>query len=189
MEAFLVSTLAVAVAEIGDKTQLLSLLLATRFRKPLPIVLGIFVATVANHALAALAGEWVRASLTPEQLRWLLGLGFLAIAAWTLKPDKLEEDDAVKGRYGVFMVTLIAFFIAEIGDKTQVATVALAAKYGSLGAVVLGTTAGMLLVNAPIVYLGNRFAPRIPLKLVRLIAAVIFAVIGVVVLMGLSVIQ
>lgn len=182
MEAFFVSTLAVAVAEIGDKTQLLSLLLATRFRKPLPIVLGILVATVANHALAALAGEWVRASLTPEQLRWLLGLGFLAIAAWTVKPDKLEGE-SIKGTYGVFMITMIAFFIAEIGDKTQIATVALAAKYGALVPVVLGTTLGMLLVNAPVVYLADRFAPKIPLKLVRIIAATIFAIIGLAILL------
>ncbi len=183
MEAFFVSTLAVAVAEIGDKTQLLSLLLATRFRKPLPIVFGILIATVANHALAALAGEWVRASLTPEQLRWLLGLGFLAIAAWTIKPDKLDEGETVKGTYGVFVITVIAFFVAEIGDKTQIATVALAAKYGALVPVVLGTTLGMLLVNAPVVYLADRFAPKIPLKLVRIIAATIFAIIGLTILL------
>jgi len=183
MEALLVSTVAVAIAEIGDKTQLLSLLLATRFRKPGPIVLGILVATVANHALAALAGEWVRASMSPGQLRWLLGLGFLAIAAWTLKPDKLDDDQTFKDGYGVFLVTLAAFFVAEIGDKTQVATVALAAKYGALVPVVIGTTAGMLLVNAPIVYLGNRFAPRIPLRLVRFVAAATFALIGAVILL------
>ncbi len=182
MEAFLVSTLAVAIAEIGDKTQLLSLLLATRFRKPLPIVLGILVATVANHALAALAGEWVRASLSPEALRWILGLGFLAIAAWTLKPDKLDDDEPAKGTYGVFLITLVAFFVAEMGDKTQIATIALSAKYGSLLAVVFGTTAGMLLVNVPIVYLGDRFAPKIPLKFIRLSAASIFAVIGLTIL-------
>lgn len=186
MEAFLVSTLAVAFAEIGDKTQLLSLLLATRFRKPTPIVLGILLATIANHALAALAGEWVRAALSPGQLRWILGIGFVAIAAWTLKPDKLDDSEMARGGYGVFLVTLIAFFIAEIGDKTQVATIALAAKYGSLVAVVLGTTAGMLFVNAPVVYLGNRFAPRIPLKAVRMVAAGVFLAIGIAVLLGLQ---
>jgi Ca2+/H+ antiporter, TMEM165/GDT1 family len=186
MEAFLVSTLAVAIAEIGDKTQLLSLLLATRFRKPLPIVFGILVATVANHALAALAGEWVRANLSPETLRWILGAGFLAIAAWTLKPDKLDDEDPVKGTYGVFLITLVAFFVAEMGDKTQIATIALSAKYGALVPVVLGTTAGMLLVNVPIVYLGDRFAPRIPLKLIRVIAAGIFAAIGLTILLGVG---
>ena len=184
VEAFLVSTLAVAVAEIGDKTQLLSLLLATRFRRPQPIVWGILIATLANHALAAMVGQWVRLRLGEEPLRWLLGLGFLAIAAWTLKPDELDDDKSIKGTYGVFLVTLLAFFIAEIGDKTQVATVALAARYDALIPVVVGTTVGMLLVNVPIVYLGDRFAPKIPLKLVRFVAAAIFAVIGLIVLFG-----
>lgn len=184
MEAFLVSSGIVALAEIGDKTQLLAFLLAAKFRRPLPIVAAIFVATVANHAFAAAIGSWITSLVGPEALRWLLGVSFLAMAAWTLVPDKIDEDDAKLAGYGVFLTTLIAFFIAEMGDKTQVATVALAARYHSLLAVVAGTTLGMMLANVPAVYLGEKIAGRIPLKLVHGIAAAIFAALGVATLLG-----
>ncbi|TFW13706.1 TMEM165/GDT1 family protein [Massilia arenosa] len=184
MEAFLISTGIVALAEIGDKTQLLAFLLAARFRRPLPIVLGIFVATIVNHAFAAAVGAWVSATLGPQVLRWVLGLGFIAMAAWMLVPDEVDEDDAKLARYGVFMTTLIAFFLAEMGDKTQVATVALAARFGSMAPVVAGTTLGMMLANVPAVYFGGRIANKVPLKLVHGIAAAIFAVLGVLTLLG-----
>ncbi|MFP5389932.1 MAG: TMEM165/GDT1 family protein [Gammaproteobacteria bacterium] len=185
MEAFLVSTGIVALAEIGDKTQLLAFVLAARFRRPLPIVLGIFAATIANHAFAAAVGAWVSSVIGPETIRWVLGISFLAMAAWTLVPDKLDEDeDAKLANHGVFLTTLIAFFLAEMGDKTQVATVALAARYASMAAVVAGTTFGMMLANVPAVYFGERIANRIPLKLVHGIAALIFAVLGVATLLG-----
>lgn len=184
--AFLVSTLVVAIAEIGDKTQLLSLLLATRFRKPAPIIAGIFFATVANHALAALLGEWVRSQFHPDTLRWALGLSLLAIAGWTLKPDRLDAEAGQSGRYGVFLLTLAVFFVAEIGDKTQIATVVLAAQYHALVAVVLGTTLGMMVANIPAVLLGSALAHRIPLRAVRIAAALLFAVLGVLALAGVS---
>jgi putative Ca2+/H+ antiporter (TMEM165/GDT1 family) len=184
MEALLVSTLVVAIAEIGDKTQLLSLFLAARYRRPGTIIAGIFIATLVNHALAGLAGAWVRALLGPEVLRWLLGGALIVIALWTLKPDTLQEDPRPRGRYGVFAITLIAFFLAEMGDKTQVATVVLAAQYQPLAAVVVGTTLGMLLANAPVVLLGARFSRRIPFKAVRYVAAALFAVLGVLTLAG-----
>ena len=184
MEAFLISTGIVALAEIGDKTQLLAFLLAARFRRPLPIVLGIFVATIVNHAFAAAVGAWVSATLGPQVLRWVLGLGFIAMAARMLVPDEVDEDDAKLARYGVFMTTLIAFFLAEMGDKTQVATVALAARFGSMAPVVAGTTLGMMLANVPAVYFGGRIANKVPLKLVHGIAAAIFAVLGVLTLLG-----
>jgi putative Ca2+/H+ antiporter (TMEM165/GDT1 family) len=184
MEAFLISTGIVGLAEIGDKTQLLAFLLAAKFRKPLPIVLAIFVATVANHAFAAAVGAWVTSMLGPDVLRWVLGVSFLAMAAWTLIPDKLDEDETKLARYGVFLTTLIAFFMAEMGDKTQVATVALAARYHDIVSVVLGTTFGMMLANVPAVYLGDRIANRVPLRLVHGIAALIFAVLGVATLLG-----
>jgi len=187
LSALLVSTFVVAVAEIGDKTQLLSLLLAARFRKPLPIIAGIAVATLANHALAALAGEWVRAQLGPETLRWAVGLSMLAIGAWALRPDHYEGGVDRRGRWGVFAVTCIAFFLVEIGDKTQIATVVLAAQYHALVAVVLGTTAGMLIANTPVVVFAHRFTDRIPLRWVRIAAALIFAVLGVLVLTGLAI--
>lgn len=176
--AFLVSTLVVAIAEIGDKTQLLSLVLAARYRKPLPIVLGILFATLANHALAGMAGEWVAAQFSAQTLRWVLALSMFAIAAWMLKPDKIEVEVRPIGRYGVFILTLAAFFIAEIGDKTQIATVVLAAQYQSLAAVVLGTTFGMMIANVPVVLLGNAMAHRIPLRLVHIAAALMFAALG-----------
>ena len=184
MEAFFVSGGIVALAEIGDKTQLLAFLLAAKFRKPLPIVLAIFVATIANHAVAAAVGTWITALLGPNMLRWVLGVSFLLMAAWTLVPDKLDEGDTKLAKYGVFMTTLIAFFLAEMGDKTQVATVALAARYDSLIAVVAGTTFGMMLANVPAVYLGEKIANRVPLKLVHGIAAAIFAVLGLATLLG-----
>lgn len=184
MEAFLISTGVVAFAEIGDKTQLLAFLLAAKFRRPVPIVLGILVATLANHALAAAVGAWIASTLGPETMRWILGVSFLVMAAWTLVPDKLDDDDAKVGRYGVFLATLVAFFIAEMGDKTQIATVALAARFESVLAVVTGTTLGMMIANVPAVYFGERIAGRIPVRLVHGIAAFIFAVLGVATLLG-----
>lgn len=184
MEALLISTGIVALAEIGDKTQLLAFLLTARFRKPLPIVSAILVATLANHAFAAAIGTWVTSMLSTEVLRWVLGLSFLMMAAWTLIPDKLEKDDAELAKYGVFMTTLIAFFLAEMGDKTQIATVALAAQYNNFYAVVAGTTLGMMLANVPAVYLGDRIADRLPVRLVHGIAAILFGSLGVATLMG-----
>lgn len=184
MEAFLISTGIVGLAEIGDKTQLLAFLLAAKFRKPLPIVLAIFVATIANHAFAAAVGAWITSMLGPDVLRWVLGVSFLAMAAWTLIPDKLDEDETKLAKYGVFLTTLIAFFMAEMGDKTQVATVALAARYHDIVSVVLGTTFGMMLANVPAVYLGDRIANRVSLRLVHGIAALVFAALGVATLLG-----
>ena len=184
MEAFLVSTAAVAIAEIGDKTQLLSLLLAARWRRFWPLAWGILVATVLNHALAAWLGALVAAWLPPEALRWGVALSFLAVAAWTLKPDRLDDEDAPAARYGAFVATTVAFFLAEIGDKTQVATVVLAARYEPLWAVVAGSTAGMVLANLPVVALGARFAHRLPLRAARYTAAAVFAVLAVLVIRG-----
>ena len=184
MEAFFVSTLAITIGEIGDKTQLLALLLAARFKRPIPIVLGIFCATIANHALAAWLGQWVATHLSPEVLRWALGLSFLAIAAWTLKPDEMEDSKIDYGKYGVFAITLITFFLAEIGDKTQLATMALAAKYDDIVMVVAGSTLGMMIADVPAVFLGKIAAPNFPFKWVRWGAAVIFAVLGCAVLLG-----
>jgi len=186
MDAFLVSTGIVGLAEIGDKTQLLAFLLAARFRRPLPIVLGIFIATVANHAFAAAVGAMVSGLLDPGVMRWVLGLSFLAMAAWIMVPDEIDEQEAQLARYGVFVTTVIAFFIAEMGDKTQVATVALAARYESMAAIVAGTTFGMMLANVPAVYFGERIANRVPLKLVHGIAALIFAVLGLATLFGVG---
>jgi putative Ca2+/H+ antiporter (TMEM165/GDT1 family) len=186
MDAFLVSTGIVALAEIGDKTQLLAFLLAARFRRPLPIVFGIFVATIANHAFAAAVGALVSKLLGPEVMRWVLGLAFIGMAAWIMVPDDIDADDAAPARFGVFLTTVIAFFLAEMGDKTQVATVALAARYASTVAVVAGTTLGMMLANVPAVYFGDRIAGRVPLKLVHGIAALIFLVLGVATLFGLG---
>ena len=186
MEAFFVSVLAVTIGEIGDKTQLLALLLTVRFRKPAPIIAGIFVATIANHALAALLGQWVASNISSEVLRWMLGASFLAIAAWTLKPDEMEDDELLQGKYGIFLLTCITFFLAEIGDKTQLATVALSARYQDLLPVLLGTTLGMMLADVPAVFLGKVASPNFPFKYVRWVAASIFAVLGVVVLLGAS---
>lgn len=187
MEAFLISTGIVALAEIGDKTQLLAFILAAKFRKPWPIVAGIFVATIANHAFAGALGAWIMATVGPQIMRWVLGLGFIAMAVWTLIPDKFEEDDAETAnrvKFGVFGTTLIAFFLAEMGDKTQVATVALAAQFSAFYWVVAGTTLGMMIANVPAVFLGSRIANRIPVRLVHAIAAVIFALLGVATLLG-----
>ncbi|MFP5402032.1 MAG: TMEM165/GDT1 family protein [Gammaproteobacteria bacterium] len=184
MDAFLVSTAIVALAEIGDKTQLLAFILAAKFRRPGPIVLGILVATLANHAFAAAVGTWLTTLMGPQTLRWVLGLSFIAMAVWTLIPDKLDEDDARLPRFGVFGATLIAFFLAEMGDKTQVATVALAAQYQMLVAVVAGTTLGMMIANVPAVLLGDRIAARMPVKLVHGIAAAIFLGLGIATLAG-----
>ena len=179
MEAFLVSTAIVALAEMGDKTQLLSLVLAARFRKPWPIVLGIFVATLANHALAGAVGSWVTTVLGPQVLRWVLGLSFIAMAVWMLIPDKLDDDgDGAAPRFGVFGTTLVAFFLAEMGDKTQVATVMLAAQYSAYFWVVAGTTLGMMLANAPVVWLGDRLVKKVPIRVVHLVSALIFLVLG-----------
>lgn len=180
MQTLLVSTVAVAIAEIGDKTQLLSLILAAKYRRPWPIVLGILVATLANHALAGLAGAVVAQWFSPQTLKWIVATSFFAVAVWTLKPDHADEAEAARGAgHGVFVATLIAFFLAEMGDKTQVATVVLAAEYAPLWQVVGGTTIGMLLANVPVVWLGSRFASRLPLKAARIAAATLFAGLGV----------
>jgi putative Ca2+/H+ antiporter (TMEM165/GDT1 family) len=179
MDAFLISTGLVALAEMGDKTQLLSLVLAARFRKPWPIVWGILVATLANHALAGAVGSWITTLLGPQVLRWVLGGSFIAMAAWMLVPDKLDEDDAPKApRFGVFGTTLLAFFLAEMGDKTQVATVALAAQYQQWFAVVAGTTLGMMLANVPVVWFGERITRRVPIRTVHAVGAAIFLALG-----------
>ena len=183
MEAFLISTGIVALAEMGDKTQLLSLVLAARFRQPWPIVWGILVATLANHALAGGLGAWITQFMGPAALRWVLGLSFLAMAVWMLIPDKLDDEDAdVKPRFGVFGTTVLAFFLAEMGDKTQIATVMLAAEYQSWLWVVAGTTLGMMLANAPVVWFGERITRLIPLTWVHRISAAVFVVLGVLVL-------
>jgi putative Ca2+/H+ antiporter (TMEM165/GDT1 family) len=180
MEAFLSSVAAVALSEIGDKTQLLALVLATRFRKPIPIIAGIFVATVFNHALAGLLGAQVGAWIGPAALRRIVGLGFLGMAAWTLVPDTLSGDGGASPRRGAFMTTLIAFFLAEMGDKTQLATVALAAAHpGQTMAVIVGTTTGMLLADVPVVILGDRLAGRLDLGKARYAASLLFAAFGV----------
>ena len=185
LEAFLVSTAVVALGELGDKTQLLALVLAARYGRPWPIVAGIFAATLANHAIAGWVGNWVREVVSPEVLRWLLALSFFAVAAWALKPDTLDDDDTPPAsRWGVFGVTVIAFFLAEMGDKTQVATVMLAARFESLVAVVFGTTLGMLLVNVPTVFVGKAAAEKIPFRVVRIAAAALFAGLGAWVLLA-----
>jgi putative Ca2+/H+ antiporter (TMEM165/GDT1 family) len=184
MEAFLISTGIVALAEIGDKTQLLAFILAAKFRKPVPIIIGILIATLANHGFAGAIGSWITTLIAPETLRWILGSSFIAMAAWTLIPDKFEEEDVKLARFGVFTTTLIAFFLAEMGDKTQVATIALAVQYQNLFAVVAGTTLGMMLANVPAVIMGDRIADKLPVQLVHRIAAAIFAVLGVMTLFG-----
>src|SRR4051812_555510 len=184
MESLLVSTGVVALAEIGDKTQLLAFILAARFKKPLPIIAGILVATLVNHGLAGALGAWITASVSPSILRWVLGLSFIAMAAWTLIPDKIEEEETKLARgAGVFGATLVTFFLAEMGDKTQLATVALAAHYATPVLVVIGTTLGMLIADVPAVFVGDRFAAQNPMKLVYALAAAIFAVMGVLTLL------
>lgn len=185
MEALLVSVGIVALAEIGDKTQLLAFVLAARFKAPRPIILGIVLATLANHGVAGALGAWITTLLSPALLRWILGLGFLAMAIWTLVPDKLENTDAsTTTRWGVFGTTFVTFFLAEMGDKTQIATVALAAHYTLPVVVVIGTTLGMLLANVPAVFAGERLATKIPMRLIRAIAASLFALLSLLTLFG-----
>jgi len=186
LEALLVSTGTVALAELGDKTQLLAFLLAARFRKPLPIVLGILVATLANHGIAGALGVWITSVLPPMALRWVLGLSFIAIAVWMFVPDKLDAAEDRKLRFGVFGTTLVCFFLAEMGDKTQIATIALAARFHDLVSVVMGTTLGMMLANVPAVYLGERFAHRVPIRLLHGVAATVFALLGLATLSGIG---
>jgi putative Ca2+/H+ antiporter (TMEM165/GDT1 family) len=183
MYALLVSTGLVALAEIGDKTQLLALMLAARFRRPWPIIVGILVATLANHAAAGLLGAVLGGLLAGEWLRWVVGLSFLAMAVWALFPDKQDDDGGVAARGGVFVTTVIAFFLVEIGDKTQIATIALAARFDQTAAVVIGTTLGMMLANVPVVILGDRLAGRLPLAAIRYAAALVFAAIGIATMM------
>ena len=185
MEAFLVSTGIVALAEMGDKTQLLALILAARFRKPWPIVLGIFVATLANHALAGAAGAWVTTFLGPDVLRWVLGISFIAMAVWMLIPDNMDDgEDASAPRFGIFGTTVVAFFLAEMGDKTQIATVMLAAQYHAWVWVVAGTTLGMMLANAPVVWLGDKITKLLPLRVVHVVSALIFLGLGLLALLA-----
>lgn len=185
MEAFLVSTGIVALGEMGDKTQLLAVLLAARFRRPLPIIWGILVATLANHALAGAAGQWVADTLGPTLLRWIIGVAFIAMAGWMLIPDRLDDDEATKQalRLGVFGTTVVAFFFAEMGDKTQIATVALAARYEAFLSVVAGSTLGMMLANVPAVYFGEAVARRVSMRWVHGVSALIFLVLGVLTLL------
>jgi Ca2+/H+ antiporter, TMEM165/GDT1 family len=187
MQAFLVSAGVVALAEIGDKTQLLSLLLAAKFKRPVPIIVGIFVATLLNHGMAGLVGGWVSEHVGPHVLRWVLGVSFLAMAAWTLIPDKLDDEASTSlQRFGVFGTTVLAFFLAEMGDKTQVATVALAARYNDLASVVIGTTVGMMLANVPAVLLGDIVVKKVSMRLVHGIAAVMFAALGLLALLDVG---
>ena len=186
MEALLVSTGVVSLGEMGDKTQLLAMLLAARFRRPLPIVAGIFAATLANHAFAGALGGAVAQLLGPQVLRWVIGGSFLAMAAWMLVPDEAGDASAAGQRFGVFGTTVVSFFLAEMGDKTQIATVALAARYPELAAVVMGTTLGMMLANVPAVYLGDRIARRVSMRLVHGIAAALFAALGLLTLANIG---
>ena len=187
MQSIVISTGVVTLAEIGDKTQLLAFILAARFKKPIPIIAGILIATLINHGLAGALGAWITSALSPEVLRWALGASFIAMAAWTLIPDKIEEDETqVASRYGVFSATLITFFLAEMGDKTQIATVALAAHFAQPLMVVIGTTLGMLIADVPAVFIGDRIAEKIPMRLVHAIAATVFLALGIATLMGLG---
>jgi Ca2+/H+ antiporter, TMEM165/GDT1 family len=187
MEAFLVSTGIVALAEIGDKTQLLAFILAARFKKPLPIIAGILCATLVNHGLAGALGAWITSAVNPSVLRWVLGASFIGMAIWTLIPDKIEGEEAqIAKRFGVFGATLVTFFLAEMGDKTQIATIAMAAHYNNPILVVIGTTLGMLIADVPAVLIGDKLAMKIPMKLVHTIAAGIFAVLGVATLLGVG---
>ncbi len=183
-EAFTVATGIVALAEIGDKTQLLAFMLAARFRRAAPIILGIFIATLVNHACAGAVGAWLTHTLGENVLRWVLGVSFLAMAVWTLVPDKFEDANLSTPKMGVLWATIVAFFLAEMGDKTQVATVALAARYDAFVAVVAGTTLGMMLANIPAVLLGERIAHKIPVRFVHAIAALLFAILGIAALAG-----
>lgn len=187
MDAFLISTGVVALAEIGDKTQLLAFILATRFKKPIPIIAGILMATLVNHGLAGALGAWITAMVDPFIMQWILGVSFIAMAIWTLIPDNIEEEETqIALKLGVFGATLVTFFIAEMGDKTQIATVALAAHYGSPVWVVAGTTLGMLIADVPAVFIGNKLADRIPMTVVHRIAAAVFALLGIATLLNAS---
>lgn len=180
MEALLVSIGIVALAEIGDKTQLLTLVLAARYKKPWPIVAGIFVATLVNHGIAGAAGAWLTKAIGPDAMRWVLGISFIAMAAWMLIPDTLDDDAGASRKVGgVFVTTTFLFFLVEIGDKTQIATVALAARFDSLVAVVMGTTVGMILANAPVAFFGEALAKRMPVRALHMVAALVFAALGV----------
>ena len=184
LEAFLVSTGLVALAEIGDKTQLLSLVLAARFRKPWPIVAGILAATLANHTAAGALGAWITNVVGEDAMTKIVGVSFIAMALWILVPDKLDDVGEEKNHGGIFLTTLVLFFIAEMGDKTQVATVMLAARFPSLAGVVLGTTFGMLLANVPVVFFGDALAKKVPLGIVRKVTAAAFAILGVVAILS-----
>lgn len=185
--ALFVSTGVIALAEIGDKTQLLAFLLATRFKKPLPIILGITLATLINHGLAGAVGAWITANVDQSILRWVLGVSFIAMAVWTLIPDKIEnEETQLATRLGVFGATFITFFLAEMGDKTQIATVAMSAHYADVLMVVAGTTLGMLIADVPAVFAGDKLATKIPMKLVHRIAAAMFAALGIATLFGIG---
>ena len=187
MESLVVSTGVVALAEIGDKTQLLAFILAARFRKPLPIILGILVATLINHGLAGALGAWITSTISPNVLRWVLGASFIAMAIWTMIPDKIEEEETqFAQRFGVFGATFITFFLAEMGDKTQIATVAMAAHYTAPLMVVMGTTLGMLIADVPAGFAGDKLANKIPMKLVHTIAAAVFLALGVATLLGVG---
>jgi putative Ca2+/H+ antiporter (TMEM165/GDT1 family) len=187
MYPFLTSAGVVAISEIGDKTQLLALILAVRFRKPIPIILGILVATLANHAAAAWAGEWIASAVDPTILRWVLGILFLGMAGWALIPDKIDKSEPQRAYAGgAFVATTVTFFLAEIGDKTQIATAALAAQFETLLPVVVGTTLGMMIADVPAVLIGDRVAHRINLKYVRWVAAAIFAALGILALTGVN---
>jgi putative Ca2+/H+ antiporter (TMEM165/GDT1 family) len=185
MESLFVSTGVVALAEIGDKTQLLAFILAARFKKPLPIIIGILAATVINHGLAGALGAWITSTISPEVLRWVLGASFIGMAIWTMIPDKIEEEETqIAHRFGIFGATFITFFLAEMGDKTQIATVAMAAHYSAPLMVVIGTTLGMLIADVPAVFAGDKLANKIPMRLVHSIAAAVFALLGVATLLG-----
>ena len=187
MKSLVVSTGVVALAEIGDKTQLLAFILAARFKKPLPIILGILVATLINHGLAGALGAWITSTISPNVLRWVLGASFIAMAIWTMIPDKIEEEETqFAQRFGVFGATFITFFLAEMGDKTQIATVAMAAHYMAPLMVVMGTTLGMLIADVPAVFAGDKLANKIPMKLVHTIAAAVFLALGVATLLGVG---
>lgn len=187
MEAFLIATGVVALGEMGDKTQLLAVLLAAKFRKPVPIILGILVATLANHAIAGAVGDWVAKAMGPDLLRWVIGVSFIAMAGWMLIPDKIDDEEGEsKLRLGVFGTTVVAFFLAEMGDKTQIATVALAARYSDLFMVVAGTTLGMMLANVPAVFLGDKIAKTVSMRVVHGVSALIFAILGLLTLFNVG---
>lgn len=187
MESLFISTGVVALAEMGDKTQLLAFLLAARFKKPVPIILGILAATIFNHGIAGALGAFIMHTVSPQILRWILGISFIAMAIWTLIPDEIEDEETqIAQKFGVFGATLVTFFLAEMGDKTQIATVALAAHFANPIWVVAGTTLGMLIADVPAVFVGDKLADKIPMKVVHIIAAAIFAILGILTLLGMG---